>query len=111
MASTSARTSSAGRSDDFVPLYTGQNVQRFQVQLRMVRTSRLCASLGGRMGPCSNDGVGMRSPPALYAIRSRRSTTPMTSMSTIVPRPMATITAHSEPEMDAVPNATCMNGA
>ena len=57
MASTSASTSSTGRSDDFVPLYTGQKVQRFQVQLRMTRTSRLCASLGGRIGPCSKGGV------------------------------------------------------
>ena len=57
IASTSASTSSTGRSDDFVPLYTGQNVQRFQVQLRIVRTRRLCASLGGLMGPCSKEGV------------------------------------------------------
>ncbi len=59
IASTSASTSSTGRSDDFAPLYTGQKVQRFQVQLRIARTSRLCASLGGRMGPCSNEGVVM----------------------------------------------------
>src|SRR5665647_2575956 len=67
IASTSASTSSSGRSDDALPLYTGQKVQRFQVQLRITRTRRLCASLGGRMGPCSNDGVA-----ALTAARRSR---------------------------------------
>ena len=108
IASTSARTSSTGRSDDFVPLYTGQNVQRFQVQLRITRTSRLCASLGGRMGPCSKEGVVTASS---WRNTMRRRTTPTRSMTTIAPTPMARMTAHSCPVSDAVPKATFMNGA
>jgi len=34
-------------------LYTGQKVQRFQGQLRVTRSSKLRASLGGLIGPCS----------------------------------------------------------
>ena len=91
-----------------MPLYTGQNVQRFQVQLRITRTSRLCASLGGRMGPCSKDGVVTA---RLSRCRSRRRTTPTRSMTTMAPTPMPRMTAHSCPVSDAVPKATFMNGA
>jgi hypothetical protein len=44
-----------------LPLYTGQKAHLFQGQLRTTRTSRLCASEGGRIGPCSKDGVTGRS--------------------------------------------------
>lgn len=39
--------------EKLVSLYNGQKVQRFQGQFRVTRTSRLFASLGGRIGPCS----------------------------------------------------------
>ncbi len=42
------------RRENVFPLYTGQNRHWFHGQLRVKRNSRLWASLGGRIGPCSN---------------------------------------------------------
>ncbi len=48
--SISAFTSSTGLRSKVNCLYMEQKVQRFQVQPRVTRTSRLFASLGGRQG-------------------------------------------------------------
>lgn len=51
--SMSRRTWSIGLLEYFRSLYTGQKVQRFHGQFLVTRISRLRASLGGRIGPCS----------------------------------------------------------
>ena len=52
--SMSSTTCSADRSENRTPLYTGQKAHRFQGQFLVTRMRRLSASLGGRIGPCSN---------------------------------------------------------
>ena len=47
-------TSAAERTEKLCPLYRGQKMQRFHGQFRVTLSSRLPASLGGRIGPCSN---------------------------------------------------------
>ena len=47
-----------GRILNFVPLYKLQKVHLFQGQFRLTRIKRLLASLGGRIGPCSNPQYG-----------------------------------------------------
>lgn len=49
--------SSTVRSENFRFLYTGQKRHWFQGQFLVNRSSRLLASLGGRIGPCSNVSV------------------------------------------------------
>jgi hypothetical protein len=52
-ASMSALISSRLRLENFFLLYVLQKAHLFQGQLRVTRISRLPASLGGLMGPCS----------------------------------------------------------
>ena len=91
IASTSASTSSMSRCDAFVPLYTGQNVQRFQVQLRITRTSRLCASLGGRIGPSSKPRV------TSSRVSGRSSLAPLSSLTSVTPRAPAAAPSPAPP--------------
>ena len=52
-ASTSALISSTLLRENFFRLYVLQNAHLFQGQFLVTRISRLPASLGGLMGPCS----------------------------------------------------------
>ena len=65
------------------------------------------------MGPCSNDGVSAsrRSPDAPSVDAQPAQDHADEVHDTMAPTPIATITSHSVPEIDAVSKATFMNGA